>query len=94
MSFDWLAGTVGLLIGLLLGRWWAGAAIWTYVASKRPDEHGFRTGMWLRNGVYYVVTGAEYSRVTGQPDRGETDWSEPNWREIGKGKGTGRPDGS
>jgi hypothetical protein len=49
-----------LMIGVLLGRWLAGWAIWHYVKSKRPDHTGFRTGMFMEGMAYYVVTSAEY----------------------------------
>ena len=64
---EWWTGFGGLMIGLLLGRWWAGSMIWHYVKSKRPDGHGFRTGIHLGDGIYYIVTGKEYLKAT-KPD--------------------------
>lgn len=67
MDFDWQSALFGVLVGLVLGRWWAGGMIWHYVKSKRPDAHGFRTGIYLGNDVYYIVTGDEYLKAT-KPD--------------------------
>jgi hypothetical protein len=59
----WELGLTALLVGILLGRWWAGWMIWHYVYSKRPDAAGFRTGIHLKDGIYYIVTGEEYLKV-------------------------------
>ena len=47
-------------IGLLLGRLWAGWAIWGYIQSKAPCSIGWRTAFFLRGKMYYVVTEREY----------------------------------
>jgi len=60
---DWASAGVGLLLGLLLGRWWAGSMFWWYIRSKRPDAVGFRTGIHLGDGMYYVVSGDEYREL-------------------------------
>ena len=51
---------LGAMGGLLLGRIWAGWAIWGYLQSKTPDAAGWRTGFFMRGKFYYVVSAREY----------------------------------
>jgi hypothetical protein len=52
--------STAVMAGMLLGRWWAGWAIWGYIYSKTPDVGGWRTAFHLRGKFYYVVTEREY----------------------------------
>jgi len=59
-SEEWALVGIGVMAGLLLGRLWAGWAIWGYLRSKTPDAAGFRTAFYLNGKRYYVVSDREY----------------------------------